>query len=117
MGDVYRLVSLTPCEHLDFSRAQSSDKLGDHSLTCAEGDGVDHIAQVGLESGRDVDSSQPPLKASDLEAMGDELVVELLLPGAAGVKFLAGGEGSAVYGSDEAVGNGVDGFVNVGVCA
>ena len=117
MGNVYYLVSLAPCEHFDFSCAHSSNKLGNHSLTCAKGDSVDHIAQVGFESGGDVDSSQLPLEASDFEAAGDELVAELLLLGTTGIKLLAGGEGSAVYGGNKAVGDGVDGFVNVRVCA
>jgi len=74
------------------------------------------MTQVWLKYGGDVDGPQSSLEAGDLEAMGNELVAELLLPGVAGVKFLARGQGAAVYGGDEAIGNGVDRFIDIGVC-
>ena len=117
MGDVDRLISLVSGEHLDFSSAQPSDELWDDSLACAEGDSVSHVTQVWFKSSRDVNSPQSSLEAGNFEAVSDELVVELLLPSAAGVKLLAGGQGLAVYGGDEPIGNGVDRLVDVRVCA
>ena len=101
------------CEHFNFSHAHPPDELGNNSLACAEGDGVSHIAQVWLEPGGDVDGSQLPLEVSDFKASGDELVAELLLPGAAFIQFLTGGEGLAVYGGDESIGDGVDRLIDI----
>jgi len=103
------------CEHFNFSCAQPSNKLGNDSLAHAEGDSVGHVSQVWLKSGRDVDCSQLSLEASDFEAVGSKLLTELLLSSAAGIELLAGGEGSAVYGGDEPIGDGVDCFIDVGV--
>ncbi len=82
-----------------------------------EGDGVDHVSQVRLEPCRDVDRAQASLEVGDFEALGNELLPELLFPGAAGVEVLAGSQGASVYGGDEAIGDGVDGFIDVGVRA
>jgi len=113
LGDIYWLVSLTPCEHLNFSGAHPPDELGNHSFAHAEGDGVGHMTEVRLESGGDVDGPQSSLEAGDFEATGNKLVAELLLAGVAGVEFLAGGQGAAVYGGDEPIGDGVDGLIDV----
>ncbi len=86
-------------------------------FTGTEGDGVDHVAHVGFEPCGDVDGAQSSLETSDFVASSDELVLELLLSGVAGVKFLAGGQGVVVYGGDESVGDGMDGLINVGVSA
>ena len=72
------------------------------------------MSQVRFESSGDVDRPQLSLEVGDFEAAGDELMAELLLPGAAGVELLAGGESSAVYSGDEAIGDGVDGLIDVG---
>jgi len=73
------------------------------------------MAQIGLKAAGDVDDSQPSLEVGDLEVSGSELLAHLLLPSAAFVQLLAGMEGAAVDGRDEAICDGVDGFVNVGV--
>jgi len=57
------------------------------------------------------------LEAGDLEVAGGDLLVELLFPCAGGVEFLTGGQGVAVDGGDEPVGDGVDGFIDVQVGA
>ena len=113
MGNIDRLVSFLPHEHLDLSHAYPPDELGNNSLAGAEGDGVGHVAQVWFEPWGDVDSSQLSLEVGDFEATSNELVVELLLSGAAGIELLAGGEGSAVDGGNEAIGDGVDCLVDI----
>ena len=75
MGDVDRLVPFSAGKHLNFSAAQPSDKLGNDALARAKGDSVDHISQVQLETGRDVDSAQSSLEARDFEASCDDLLV------------------------------------------
>ena len=117
MGDVYRLIALSSREHLDFPGAQPPNELWDHSFPSAEGDGVVNVAQVGLEAGGDVDDAKLAVKVGDFEGSGGQLLPELLLSGMAFVQLLAGVEGAAVDGRDEPVRNGVDGLVDVGVCA
>src|SRR6266851_3169404 len=99
-----------PGEHLDFSCAHPSHKLGDHLFPGAEGNRVSNVAQVGLEATGDVDDPESSLEASDLEPLSGELLAHLLLTGAACVQFLAGVEGAMMDGGDEAVGDGLDGF-------
>ncbi len=117
MGDIDHLVSFLSGEHLDFSGAQPPDELWDDSFAGTEGDSVGHVAQVWLESSGDVDGSQVFLEVGNFEAVSDELVAELLLPGVAGVEFLAGGQGAAVYGGNESIGDSMDHFVDIRVHA
>jgi len=51
----------------------------------------------------------------DFNTAGNNLVLELLLSGIAGVEFLVGGQGLAVYGGDESIGDGMNGLINVRV--
>ena len=116
MGDIYGLVPLLPGKHLDFSGAHPPNELWDHSFSSAEGDSVVDVAQVWLEAGGDVDSAQTSMEAHDFKGTASKLLLELLLPGLTFVKFLAGVEGAAVDGSNKSVCDGVDGFIDVGVC-
>jgi len=99
-------------EHLDLPSAQPPDKLWDDSCTSTEGDGVGHVSKVRFKSGGDVNGPQSSLEAGDFEATGNELMAELLLPGATGIELLAGGQGVVVYGGDESIGDSVDCFIN-----
>ncbi len=51
----------------------------------------------------------------DFNTAGNNLVPELLLSGMAGIEFLVGGQGLAVYGGDESIGDGMNGLINVRV--
>jgi len=115
LGNVYGLVSFSSGEHFDFSYTQPSDKLQDHVLSGAKGNGVDNVAQIWLEAGGDVDGAQSSLEVGDFEATGDELVLELLFSGLAFVELLTGVQGAVVYGGDESVGDSVNGLIDIGV--
>ena len=74
MGDIDWFVSFASHEHLDFSGAQPSDKLGNDSLAGTEWYGVDHVAQVGFEPHGDIDRAQSSLEMGNLKATGNELL-------------------------------------------
>ncbi len=115
MGDVDGLVPLSPCQHLDLSGAHPLYELWDHLFSGAKGDGVVDMAQVGLEATGDVDNPQLSLEVGDLESLGGELLAYLLFPCVAFVQLSTGSEGAAMDGGNEAVCDGVDGFISVGM--
>ena len=57
-------------------------------LSGTEGNGVGHVAHVGLEAQGDVDCPQLLLEAGDLKVVGGDLLVELLLPCVGSVELL-----------------------------
>ena len=71
------------------------------------------MAQVRLKAGGDVDDPESSLEAGDLEALGCELLVGMLLAGAAFVQLLTGVEGVAMDGGNEAVSDSLDGVIDV----
>ncbi len=73
------------------------------------------VAQVRLETAGDIDDTKSAVEVGDFEGSSGQLLLELLLSGAAFIQFLAGVEGAVVDGGDESIGDGVDGFVDIGV--
>jgi len=73
------------------------------------------VAKVGFETSGDVHHSQSPLELGDFQVAGCDLLSQLLFMLSSFFNFLAGGQGSLVYGGDESKGHSIDGIIDVGV--
>src|SRR6266851_5074639 len=52
LGDVDCLIPFPPGQHLDLPHSQPPNESWDDMFSCAEGDSVGHVAQVGFETSR-----------------------------------------------------------------
>ncbi len=57
------------------------------------------------------------MKVADLKVLLGDLGLQLLLPGLGLVEFLAGSQGAAMDGNNEAKGDGMDGLIDIRVCS